>query len=64
MLLISDRSRDNEVIGAQTIWINQAETNIIRQACQQQCKMTYDQIEYLVDLLYQLDIDNIWPNDR
>lgn len=62
MLLISDASRSNEVIGAKSIKISQAESDNIRAACQSQHTLSYAQIEDLVDIIYQLEIENIWQS--
>ncbi|WP_157504958.1 hypothetical protein [Dyadobacter beijingensis] len=62
MLLISDASRDNEVLGAQTIKISQADSDTIRSACKSQRTFSSMQIEDLVDIIYQLEIGSIWQS--
>lgn len=62
MLLISDASQGGQVIGAKTIRLSHADSALIRRACQNQRAVSSMQIEHLVDILYQLDIDNIWQS--
>lgn len=61
MLIISDVSDSNNVVGAKTICLSKRDSDRIRAAVSKQKNLSYQSIEDLVDIIYQLDIENIWP---
>lgn len=61
MLLISDASLDNHIVGAKTLRLSRKDSDRVRSACLKQAKLSYQSIEDAVDFLYELDIENIWP---
>lgn len=63
MLLLSDGSRAKKVVFGKTIRIAKADSDVIRKACRKQHLLTSTQIENMIDILYQLEISNIWPGD-
>lgn len=62
MLIISDASKSNHVVGARTIRLSKTDSDAVRAAVSKQKNLSYQTIEDLVDIVYQLDIKNIWPN--
>ncbi|CAG5074618.1 hypothetical protein DYBT9623_05305 [Dyadobacter sp. CECT 9623] len=61
MLIISDVSDSDNVVGAKTICLSKRDSDRIRAAVSRQKQLSYQNIEDLVDIIYQLDIKNIWP---
>lgn len=64
MLIISDASKSDQVAGAKIIKISKADSALIRSACLRQNQLSSRTVENLADFIYQLDIKNIWPQQR
>jgi hypothetical protein len=61
MLFLSEKTEFNDVVCAKTIQLSKSESSCIRKACSKQDSLTYQSIENLVDIVYEQDIENIWP---
>ncbi|GGC14172.1 hypothetical protein [Dyadobacter sediminis] len=62
MLIISNASESIHVAGAKTIRLSKTDSDSVRAAFLKQKNLSYQTIKDLVDIVYQLDIENIWPN--
>lgn len=63
LLFISDASCSKHVVWAKNIQLSKADSDKIRSACYHQRTLSYNQVENLVDPIYHLEIDNIWPGN-
>lgn len=60
MIFLSDASKANQVVCAKTIRFSELDSDKIRSACHRQRRLSYHQIEGIIDLVYQSEIDQIW----
>ncbi|KAA6438498.1 hypothetical protein FEM33_17580 [Dyadobacter flavalbus] len=61
MLFISDASIRKEVVCVKAIQLSVQDSARVRKACKSQNGLSYHQVESLVDIIYQLNITEIWP---
>ncbi|TLU96073.1 hypothetical protein [Dyadobacter sediminis] len=63
MLFISDASVKRGVVCVKAIQLSIEDSKLVRKACRSQQGLSYHQVENLVDIIYQLNITDIWPSD-
>ena len=61
MFFLSDTSVSKNVVCAKTIQLSKADSDSIRNACSKQNTLSSQTIEDLVSVIYEQDVENIWP---
>lgn len=64
MLFLSDTSVSKNVACAKTIQLSRVDSDCIRKACSKQNTLSSQTIEDLVGIIYEQDVENIWPMKR
>lgn len=63
MLFISDASLSREVVCVKKLQLSIQESDLVRTACKSQYGLSNQDVENLVDIIYQLNVTNIWPSE-